>query len=69
MIVKDSYGNAIPGYLFNSFEEIYVIDMRYCYVNLVNMIKENNITDLVFAMVAYSEVGPNSENLEVLRTQ
>ena len=69
MIVKDSYGNAVPGYLFNSFEEIYVVDMRYCNVNLVNMIKDNGVTDLVFAMVAYSEVGPNAENLEVLRTQ
>lgn len=69
MIVKDSYGNSLPGYLFGSFEEIYIIDMRYCDVNLVNMIKENGITDLVFAMVAFSQVGPNSANLDKLRTQ
>ena len=69
MIVKDSYGNAIPGFLFNSFEEIYVVDMRYCDVNLVDMIKDNGVTDLAFTMTIYSAVGRNAENLEVLRTQ
>ena len=28
MILKDSFGNAIPGYLFYSFEEIHVIDSQ-----------------------------------------
>ena len=68
-IVKDSYGNAIPGYLFGSYEEIYVIDMRYFDLNLVNFVKEQKITDLLFTMVAYSALGENSEKLDILRTQ
>ena len=68
-IVKDSYGNAVPGYLFGSFEEIYVIDMRYFEPNLVSFVKEQGITDLVFGMVIYSAVGQNAELLDGLRTQ
>ena len=68
-IVKDSYGNSIPGYLFGSYEEIYVIDMRYFDLNLVNFVKEQDITDLLFTMVAFSALGDNAERLEVLRTQ
>ena len=69
VIVKDSYGNAIPGYLFKSFEEIYVVDMRYFDLNLVDFIEQNDVTDLLFAMVTYSAVGDNADNLENLRTQ
>ena len=69
LIVKDSYGNAIPGYLFGSYEEIYVVDMRYFGLNLVDFVKQNNVTDMLFTMVSYSAVGDNADNLENLRTQ
>lgn len=69
LIVKDSYGNAIPGYLFGSYEEIYVVDMRYFELNLVDFVKQNNVTDMLFTMVSYSAVGDNANNLENLRTQ
>ena len=29
LILKDSFGNALPGYLFGSFQEVHVIDGRY----------------------------------------
>lgn len=48
-IFKDSFGNTIPGYLFGSFEEIYVLDLRYFSHNAVDFMNENNITDLLFA--------------------
>lgn len=48
-ILKDSYGNALPGYLINSFEDIYVIDMRYFKYNLPSFVKNKGITDLLFA--------------------
>ena len=48
-IVKDSFGNVIPGYLFYSFEEIHVIDLRYFTRNIVKYVKENKITDFVLA--------------------
>ena len=46
LIIKDSYGNAVPGYLFFSFEEIHVIDFRYFNKNLKDYIKNNKITDV-----------------------
>ena len=47
MLIKDSFGNAIPGYLFYSFEEIHVIDCRYFNKNMKQYVKDNNITDIV----------------------
>lgn len=49
MILKDSYGNALPGYLFDSFEEIYVVDCRYFTKNMVEYVRDNGITDILFA--------------------
>lgn len=49
MILKDSFGNALPGYLFYSFEDIYVIDSRYFTKNMVDYVNENHITDILFA--------------------
>lgn len=49
IIFKDSYGNAIPGYLFFSFEEIHVIDCRFFKRNIKKYVKENHITDILFA--------------------
>lgn len=48
LIMKDSYGNAIPGYLFASFEDIYVVDFRYFSGNIVNYVKRHHITDVLF---------------------
>ncbi len=48
-ILKDSYGNALPGYLFGSFDEIIVIDMRYFTHNIVDFLTENGTTDILFA--------------------
>ena len=49
LILKDSFGNALPGYLFYSFEDIYVIDSRYFTKNMVDYVHENQITDILFA--------------------
>lgn len=49
IIFKDSYGNAIPGYLFFSFEEIHVIDCRFFKRNIKKYVKDNKITDILFA--------------------
>lgn len=68
-IVKDSYGNAEPPYYMNGFEEIYVVDMRYFNLNLVDFVNQMGITDLLFTCVSYSAVGDNADNLENLRTQ
>lgn len=48
MIVKDSYGNALPGYLFGSFEEIFVVDFRFFTQKLAAYARENRVTDVLF---------------------
>ncbi len=68
-IIKDSYGNAEVAYYMGSFEEIYVIDMRYFELNLVDFVEEMGITDLLFTMCSYSVVGENADNLDTLITQ
>ncbi|MBP3227821.1 MAG: hypothetical protein J6M53_03430 [Bacteroidaceae bacterium] len=49
LILKDSFGNALPGFLFYSFEDIHVVDCRYFTQNLVRYVKDNGITDILFA--------------------
>jgi hypothetical protein len=49
LILKDSFGNAIPGYLFYSFEEVHVVDYRYFKKNMKDYVRDNKITDILFA--------------------
>jgi len=48
VIFKDSYGNAFSSFMICSFEDIYVIDMRYFKLNALEFMKEYKITDLAF---------------------
>lgn len=54
IILKDSFGNMLPGYLFYSFEEIHVIDGRYFTKDMVAYVNENKITDILFANNIFS---------------
>lgn len=47
MIVKDSYGNALPAYLFFSFEDIHVIDFRHFSGSMPDYVRDNGITDIL----------------------
>lgn len=47
LIIKDSYGNPIPGYLFQAFNQIHVIDYRNFDMNLKEYVDNNEITDLL----------------------
>ena len=69
LVVKDSYGNAEPGYLMNSFEEVYIVDMRYFNLNLERFINDLGITDVLFTMCTFSAFGGNSYELPTLLTQ
>lgn len=53
IIFKDSFGNAIPSWLFGSFDEIHVVDYRYFTHNAIDYIKSNGITDVLFANNAF----------------
>lgn len=49
LILKDSFGNALPAYLLYSFERICVVDCRYFTKNIIDYCKEKEITDILFA--------------------
>lgn len=68
-IIKDSYGNALVPFLTSSFEAIYVMDMRYFNLNAINFLREQGITDLLFAMNSFSANGPNAQAMETIRVQ
>ncbi|MCQ2417677.1 MAG: DHHW family protein [Oscillospiraceae bacterium] len=68
-VIKDSYGNALIPWLTSSFEEIYVIDMRYFGVNVISYMREKGITDLLFAMNSFSANGTNAQKMETIRVQ
>lgn len=69
-ILKDSYGNALPGYLFGSFEDIYVIDMRYFSYNLPGFVNNRGITDVLFANNVFHAATPSTiEYYEQFLTQ
>ena len=49
IILKDSFGNMLPAFLFYSFEEIHVIDSRYFTKDIIAYVEDNKITDILFA--------------------
>lgn len=69
-ILKDSFGNTIPGYLFYGFEEIHVIDHRYFLPNLVTYVKDNKVTDFLVTLNIFRVCNPSSARIcEKLLTQ
>ena len=69
VVFKDSYGNALIPWLTSSFEDIYVVDIRYFRKNAVNYIKNVEATDVLFAMNTFSATGGNSKQIEKIRMQ
>lgn len=53
-VFKESYGNAFVPYLVDSFDEIYVIDIRYFGMNAVEYMKQQGITDVIFINNAFA---------------
>ncbi len=69
-ILKDSYGNTIPGYLFYGFEEVHVIDHRFFTPNLTQYVKENKITDFLVTLNIFNACNPAvAQSCEKLLTQ
>lgn len=65
LLLKDSFGNTLPGYLFYSFEEIHIIDFRYFTKNIVDYVEENKISDILFANNTFLLAsGNNCKNYE-----
>lgn len=47
LIIKDSYGNALPAFLFGSFSRVDVVDFRFFIDNIKDYIITNGITDVL----------------------
>ena len=60
LILKDSFGNAIPGYLTGSFDKIHVVDCRYFTDNIISYMKRNGITDVLFVNNLTHAVNPRT---------
>lgn len=67
-VIKDSYGNAEIPFFMNSFEQIYVIDMRYFDLNIFDFVEQEGITDVLFTCCTFSAVGPNAEGILTIQT-
>lgn len=60
LIIKDSYGNAVPGNLFYSFNEVHVIDFRYFTHNLKEYVTKNGITDIAVCFNVFNAYSSGS---------
>ena len=60
LIIKDSFGNALPGYLFYSFEEVHVVDFRYFTKNMREYVEQNGITDILYALNVFNTCSSSS---------
>ena len=60
LVMKDSFGNPIPGYLFYSFEEVHVIDFRYFTRNMKAYVRDNHITDILMANNTFMAYNPST---------
>ncbi|MBD5130279.1 MAG: hypothetical protein HDT43_10240 [Ruminococcaceae bacterium] len=63
VIVKDSYGNAFAPCLANSFEDIWLVDMRYFEKSISQLVKDEGLTDVLFCMNSFSATGNNQYKL------
>ncbi len=67
VVIKESYGNALIPFLTEAFENIYVLDLRYCEKNAIKFCKDVGATDLLFANCAYTVAGGNCEYFDYIR--
>ena len=68
VIFKDSYGNAFAPFTLGSFDEVYIVDIRYYKKNGVNFCKEVGATDVAVSVSAFTATGSVYKHLERIRT-
>lgn len=47
LIIKDSYANCLIPFLTSHYSQIFVVDLRYYYDSLIDLIKKNHIRDML----------------------
>lgn len=67
VVIKESYGNGLIPFFTESFDNIYVLDLRYCEVNAIKFCKQVDATDLLFANCAYTVAGGNCDYFSYIR--
>lgn len=61
-VIKNSMGNAFAVYLISHYEEIWVMDFRYSFHNLTDLIVTNEIDDLIFGVGMYAAMSNGTIN-------
>jgi len=68
VIFKDSYGNAFVPFTVSSFDEIYVLDIRYYNQNGVKFCQNVGATDVAFVVSGFTATGSVYKYIEKIRT-
>ena len=63
VVIKNSMGNAFSVFLISHYEELWIVDFRYSKHNLIEIIRNNNINDLIFATGMNHVINPNRVDL------
>jgi hypothetical protein len=63
LVIRDSYSDCELPFLFDSFSEIYVVDLRYYKLGISKLIKENSIDTVVFNYALSNFVSDTSVTL------
>jgi hypothetical protein len=58
LVIKDSYGNAFAPYLTLHYDQVYIVDYRYFRHNIADLVRENKITDIIFAHNSFAANNP-----------
>ncbi len=69
VIFKDSFGNALVPFLTNSFDTIYVVDLRYFTPNAISFCKQVGATDVLFATCMFTCTSKKVNYIENIRVQ
>jgi hypothetical protein len=54
VVIKNSFGNALIPHLVQNFETVFVIDYRYFQGSIYDLVINQNITDILFPIPAFS---------------
>ena len=69
VVIKESYGNAFVPFLVNSYQTVHVVDYRYYTGNLINLVKTNNIQDVIYINNANALIESAAKNMYRILTQ
>lgn len=68
LVIKDSFGNALAPFLISGFEEVHMFDIRNFEKNALRYIENYGITDVAFALSAFTVAGSKRNNIKRLMT-